>query len=59
MITDPAAPTAPIDDFLQAYRQDDNWWWRIGCGHHQNLFEAMADLAGVDLSPEVASPLVW
>lgn len=40
MVTNPQAPTAPLDEFLVAYNQDDNLWWRIGCGHHQNLFDA-------------------
>ena len=39
MADDPQAPTAPLDDFLVAMTIDDNWWWRIGCGHHLNLFE--------------------
>ena len=43
MLTDPANPTAPLADFLEAYVQDDNLWWRIGCGHHQNLFDAALD----------------
>lgn len=43
MADDPQAPTAPLDDFITAMRYDDNWWWRIGCGHHLNLFEAALD----------------
>lgn len=43
MADDRDAPTAPLDDFLVAYSDDDNWWWRISCGHHQNLFDAMLD----------------
>jgi len=39
MLDHPQAPTAPLDDFLPAYTEDDNLWWRIGSGHHQNLFE--------------------
>ena len=31
--------TPPLDDFLREYEQDDNCWWRMACGHHQNLFE--------------------
>lgn len=38
------APTAPLADFLVAYQADDNWWWRIACGHHQNLFEEAVSL---------------
>lgn len=37
------AHTPPLDEFLAAYQQDDNIWWAIGCGHHQNLFEAACD----------------
>jgi len=43
MADDPQAPTAPLEDFMTAMRYDDNWWWRIGCGHHLNLFEAVLD----------------
>lgn len=39
MVSDPQAPTAPLDEFRAAYADDDNWWWMIGSGHHQNLFE--------------------
>ena len=40
MTEDSHAPTAPLADFLAAYMADDNWWWRIACGHHENLFDA-------------------
>jgi hypothetical protein len=43
MADDPKAPTAPLAEFLAAYAEDDNWWWRIDGGHHQNLFEAAVD----------------
>jgi hypothetical protein len=43
MISDDMAPTAPLDDFLGAYAHDDNLWWRIGCGHHMNLFDALLE----------------
>ncbi len=43
MCADDHAPTAPLDEFLVAYREDDNLWWRVACGHHQNLFEAAVD----------------
>ena len=33
-------PTAPLDAFVAEYEKDDNIWWVVGCGHHQNLFEA-------------------
>jgi hypothetical protein len=36
----PQAVTASLNDFLKAYNDDDNWWWRISCGHHLNLFDA-------------------
>jgi hypothetical protein len=35
----PQAATAGLNDFLEAYRDDPSWWWRIGCGHHLNLVE--------------------
>jgi hypothetical protein len=34
--------TPPIEDFLDGYEEDDNLWWRISCGHHQNLFDDAA-----------------
>lgn len=37
---DSMAPTAPLHEFRVAYEEDDNWWWRIACGHHQNLFDS-------------------
>lgn len=37
------APTAPLDDFRRAYADDDNLWWVVGSGHHQNLFDAACD----------------
>lgn len=37
------APTPPLNDFLAAYGEDDNWWWRIECGHHRNLFDMALD----------------
>lgn len=40
MVTDDRAPTAPLDDFLATMAEDDSVWWRVGCGHHLNLFEA-------------------
>lgn len=40
-------PTAPLEDFLIAYALDDNIWWSLSCGHHQNLFEAACDKAGL------------
>ena len=33
-------PTADLEEFITAYFEDDNIWWRIGCGHHMNLFDA-------------------
>lgn len=40
MLEQAHAPTAPLDEFIAAYGDDDNLWWSIDCGHHQNLFEA-------------------
>lgn len=39
ILVDSAAPTPPLDDFLATYAADDNLWWSIGCGHHQNLLD--------------------
>lgn len=35
--------TPDLDDFLKTYQRDDNEWWQIDCGDHQNLFEAAVD----------------
>lgn len=37
------APTAGLNDFLEAYRDNNEWWWQISCGDHQNLFEEAVD----------------
>lgn len=39
---DPMTVTPPIETFLTLQREDDNTWWRIPCGHHQNLFDDAA-----------------
>jgi hypothetical protein len=45
MITNDHAPTAPLKAFRHAYDQDDNVWWMLSCGHHQNLLdEALGEL---------------
>jgi hypothetical protein len=28
-----------LDEFMVAYEADDNEWWRLSCGEHQNLYE--------------------
>jgi hypothetical protein len=33
-------PTPPLDAVVQALKADDNLWWVMGSGHHQNLFDA-------------------
>jgi hypothetical protein len=43
MVREHHAPTAPLSEFIPAYRDDDNWWWQLSCGHHQNLFEEATD----------------
>lgn len=35
----PHDPTPSLDEFLAAYDADDNEWWYLGSGHHQNLFD--------------------
>ena len=35
---DDTGPTAPLVEFLEAYAKDDNLWWALAPGHHQNLF---------------------
>lgn len=36
-------PTPGLDDFLAMAELDSNLWWRIGCGHHENLFDAAVE----------------
>ena len=43
MLDDPRAPTAPWWLFAAAYRRDPRLWWRIGCGHHENLFNQLLE----------------
>lgn len=33
--------TPELDEFIAAYEKDDNVWWAMASGHHQNLFDAM------------------
>lgn len=40
---DSQAATPPLDEFRRLYAEDDNLWWRVECGHHQNLFEAACE----------------
>lgn len=32
--------TPPLAEFRAKYDADDNEWWRLSSGHHQNLFDA-------------------
>lgn len=57
MIEDPQAPTAPLPDFLLAFENDGDLWWRIGCGHHLNLFEE-AVAYGDEIAEKVLQPLL-
>lgn len=34
------SPTPPLTEFLALYREDDNAWWGLSSGDHQNLFDA-------------------
>lgn len=36
-------PTPSLETFVEAEKQDPNLWWRIGCGHHQNLLDQALD----------------
>lgn len=40
---DDKAPTPSLREFLAEYEGNSNLWWRIGCGHHQNLFDDAID----------------
>lgn len=35
--------TPTLDEFNALNDKDDGWWWRIACGHHQNLYEAAVE----------------
>lgn len=48
--------TPPLDEFLRLYEEDDNIWWRTGCGHHLNLFDAACER--LDDAEMVAAMLV-
>lgn len=55
MVSQMSAPTADLADFLLEYEKDDNIWWAIACGHHQNLFEeAVEALTSASLRAERA-----
>lgn len=32
-------PTPPFEEYLAEEKKDPNFWWRIACGHHQNLLD--------------------
>jgi len=42
-VTDPQAATPPLDEYLAAEKEDGNIFWRIGCGHHENLLDAAVE----------------
>lgn len=37
------SPTPPLDAVITALEADRNLWWVMGCGHHENLFDAAVD----------------
>lgn len=36
-------PSPTLAEFLPRYKADDNEWWRLQCGDHQNLFDEAND----------------
>lgn len=40
---EPARATPSLAEFLALYRADDNEWWRLSSGDHQNLFDEAVD----------------
>lgn len=49
------SPTTPrLAEFVPVYEQDDNAWWVLEAGHHQNLFDE-----AVELLDEVADWVDW
>lgn len=39
----PKTPTPSWETFERLQRADPNLWWRIGCGHHENLYDNAVD----------------
>jgi len=37
---DPMLPTPSLDEYAELAKLDPNLWWRMGPGHHRNLFDA-------------------
>ena len=40
---DPRLPTPDLATYAELEKADRNLWWRIGCGHHENLFDSARD----------------
>ena len=40
---DPKTGGTDVDGFLAAYEQDDNVFWRMECGHHQNVIDELIE----------------
>ena len=61
MYENPQAPTAPLAEFIDEYEHDDNVWWMIACGHHQNLFEAAIEERALadDLADVLVKSTSW
>jgi len=36
-----------VDGFIAAYEHDSNVFWRMECGHHQNVIDALIERAEV------------
>jgi hypothetical protein len=39
----PMTPTPSLAEYAELEKADRNFWWRLSCGHHQNLFEMAVD----------------
>lgn len=53
-MTDTPQPLTPsLDAFLVAYAADDNEWWRLDCGDHQNLFDEAIDRLNASTAPNL------
>lgn len=42
-----------VDGFLAAYEKDDNVFWRMECGHHQNVIDELIGRLDEQATPPV------
>jgi len=52
-------PSPTLREFLTAYDADDNAWWRLSSGDHQNLFDELRDLRDAQQEQIAALTRSW